>query len=305
MLAEPPNIDRQFLTQFLRRDTGVNKCGFRFTGQGAQEADDSRPARRGDPDRGLQVHGSLDPGADRRPRSSAALHEAEASGLPIVLLDASLPASSPGKYYPSVAFTGFPDAGKKIVETVLDVARSLNRLSDEPIVVLEYVRGRTTTARPGWTRSFPFLRPPAGSTCVLTYDGDQTAAQEAAERYLNDHPKALIILSDHDFGIVGTYLAFAKVWKANSRLLVRGGYAACDARIDDTILKITEAVGDRNIEGYARKALELAPNQMESKPVPERVELPIRIIQNPPRTPPVWGPRTRGNTNSPRDRPIP
>jgi ABC-type sugar transport system substrate-binding protein len=67
-----------------------------------------------------------------------ALHEVEAKGLPIVLLDTPLPASSPGSFYPCVAFTGFADAGKRIVEAVVAEVQKFKLPEDGPALVLEY-----------------------------------------------------------------------------------------------------------------------------------------------------------------------
>ena len=39
---------------------------------------------------------------------------------------------------------------------------------------------------------------------------------------------------------------------------------------------------DRNVEGYARKALQVALDLMEGKPVPERALVDVRFIRTPP-----------------------
>ncbi len=39
---------------------------------------------------------------------------------------------------------------------------------------------------------------------------------------------------------------------------------------------------DRNVEGYARKALQVALDLMDGKPVPERALVDVRFIHTPP-----------------------
>jgi ABC-type sugar transport system substrate-binding protein len=234
----------------------------------------------------------------------AALHEAESKGLPIVLLDTPLPSSVPGKYYPSVGFTGFTEAGKQIVDTVTEDARELRLPEGAPVLILEY--GEKDHYSRQRLESLTTALKAAGRTFeVLGFDGDQKGALATATTYLKDHPKTTIILSDYDFGIAGSFQAFSDLWKANRRIIVRGGYAALDARHDDLIIQMTEALGDRNIEGYARKVLELVIDLMEGRPTPERVELPIRFVRNPLRTLPTTAPKLRELTQPPRVGPSP
>ncbi|MGC8642514.1 MAG: hypothetical protein ACP5XB_21880, partial [Isosphaeraceae bacterium] len=120
---------------------------------------------------------------------------------------------------------------------------------------------------------------------IVTHDGDDKAALDATMKYLHDHPKVSIILADHEVGMVAAYNAALQLSKSSHRTLIRGGYAACDGRTDETILRMTEAVANRNTDGYTLKVLDIALDQMDGKPAPGRVEVPIRFIRNPHRTP--------------------
>jgi ABC-type sugar transport system substrate-binding protein len=302
LLAHPPGIDRQYLAQFLRRDAGVNKCGFRFTSHDLKKP--MTPAQLAEAIRAAAARstGALILEPIDAPEVTEALHEAEARGLPIVLLDSSLPASSPGKFYPVVSITGFPEAGKQIVEAVIDDAQLLNLPADSAILVLEYHQ-KDFYSKPRLDSLISALKAAGRKYEVVTYDGDQTVALELAKAYVKDHPKTSIILADYDFGITAAYQTFAQVWKESKRSIVRGGYGACDIRLDEMIVQMTEAVADRNMEAYSRKALLLALDMMAGKAVPERIDLPVRFIRNPHRNPPSLTPQMREKKGLPPEPP--
>ncbi len=120
ILARPASLDRSYLEQFLRRETGIKKCAFRvFSPQ------DNEPMSPG------QLAGKIRTAAKRStgalilepvdaPEVREALREAESRGLGVVLLDSPLPATSSGKPNPFVTFKGFAEAAKQLVETVAD-----------------------------------------------------------------------------------------------------------------------------------------------------------------------------------------
>lgn len=295
LVAQPPNVDRGFLAQSLRIDAGVNKCGFRFTGQGLKKpmtAAELAAAIRASESRstGALILEPID-----APEVRSALHEVAAKGLSIVLLDTAIPALSPGKYYPSVTFTGFTEAGKQVVDAMIEDARHLKLPEDAPILLLEY-REKDPYSRQRLESLISALKAAGRRHDVVTFAG-QEEAEEAALKYLNDHPQANIILTDFDFGIAGVYQAFTKVYEASQRVVIRGGYGSSDARLDALLVQMTEALANRNTDGFERTVLDLALKQMEGKPVPERVEVPVRFIRNPQRTPMKRNPVAR----DPRD----
>jgi ABC-type sugar transport system substrate-binding protein len=285
LVAQPPDLDRENLVLSLRRESGVNKCGFRFNGQNLK-----KPMTPAELAAAIRAAASRSTGAlilepIDAPEVRDALREAKGKGLPIVLLDTTIPDSSPGKFYPSVSMTGFTGAGKQVVEATIEDAGRLHLQADSPVLVLEN-RQKDRYSQERLEALVSALKAAGRRYEIVAHDGDQKSATDAALKYLHDHPKASIILADHENGVAGAYHAFIDVWKASQRNVVRGGFAACDGRLDDMIVQMTEAVANRNGEEYARKILALALNQMEGKTASERVEVPIRFIRNAPKTPP-------------------
>ena len=91
ILSQPPKVDRLCLIQFLRRDCGIKKCGFRAMNPESQtpmSAAEMAQAIRKASDR---MTGSLIVEPLDDPEVRKALIEAGSKGLPIVLLDTPLP----------------------------------------------------------------------------------------------------------------------------------------------------------------------------------------------------------------------
>ena len=65
-------------------------------------------------------------------------------------------------------------------------------------------------------------------------------------------------------------------------MLIVGGYGANDMRLDMSVKNGISALADRNIEGYTRKALQAALDQIDGKPVPERIEVALPFTRNSP-----------------------
>ena len=90
---------------------------------------------------------------------------------------------------------------------------------------------------------------------LVSFNGEQKGATEVVLEYLKTHPKLTVIISDHDFGVVGAFDAREQWKKTNKNMFAIAGYAACDARLDDNMKTRVQGLIDRNVEGYARKAL--------------------------------------------------
>ena len=135
--ARPANLDEAYLEQTLRRETGAKKCAFRVANM-----IDEKPLS---PE---QVASEIRTAASRStgalilepvdvPEVREALHEAEAKGLKIVLLDSPLPSSSPAKPYPVVTYKGFAEAAKKLVESIASDVKTMQLPADGTILVVE------------------------------------------------------------------------------------------------------------------------------------------------------------------------
>lgn len=293
LLSRPPDIDRLYFAQFLRRDAGLNKCGLRVTGENLKKpmtpvelATAIRAAASGSI--GALILEPID-----APEVRAALHDAEARGLSIVLLDTPLPASSPGKNYPTLSFTGFTEAGRSIVEAVIQDGKAQKLPTDSPILVLES-KTKELTSQARLDSLLTALKASGRKYEVLAYEGDSEVVSKLVDRYLKEHPKAAIIVSDSDAGVIGAFQSSVSLRKSGERMVVLGGFAACDSRLNDLIQRLTPALADRNIEGYARKALQTSLDLMDGKPAPERVELPVPFLRKVLTTPPTFTPQLRG-----------
>jgi ABC-type sugar transport system substrate-binding protein len=295
ILARPASLDRSYLEQFLRRETGIKKCAFRvFSPQ------DNEPMSPG------QLAGKIRTAAKRStgalilepvdaPEVREALREAESRGLGVVLLDSPLPATSSGKPNPFVTFKGFAEAAKQLVETVADDARVLRLPADGTTLVIEN-RDKDFYSRDRLESITSALKAAGRAYDIVSFDGEQKGAAEVVLEYLETHPKLTFILADHDFGVAGAFDAREQWKKASKNMFAIGGYFACDARLTQSVKDHVQGLVDRNVEGYARKALQVALDLMEGQPVPERALVDVRFIHTPPPfIPPVSSEGTVGN----------
>ncbi len=294
ILARPASLDRSYLEQFLRRETGIKKCAFRVYPQ------DNQPVSP------VQLASEIRTAANRStgalilepvdvPEVREALREAESRGLGVVLLDSPLPATSPGKPNPVVTFKGFAEAAKQLVETVADDGRVLRLPADGTTLVIEN-RDKDFYSRDRLESITSALKAAGRAYDIVSFDGKQKGATEVVLEYLKTHPKLTVILADHDFGVAGAFDAQEQWKKTSKNMFAIGGYFACDARLTQSVKDHVQGLVDRNVEGYARKALQVALDLMEGQPVPERALVDVRFIHTPPPfIPPVSSEGTVGN----------
>jgi ABC-type sugar transport system substrate-binding protein len=274
------------MAQFLRRDAALKKCALRVVSpennvpmSPEQLASAIRTAA--NRSTGAVILEPID-----APEVRDALREAEAKALPIVLLDAPLPSSSPGKPYPYVTYRGFVDAGKKLVEVLADDAGLLRLPPDGTTLVIEN-RDKDLYSRQRLESITSALKTASRAYEVVSFEGGLKGAFEIVTEYLKAHPKVTMILADHEFGVAGAYDARAQWKESGKHEVILGGYAACDVRLDQIVKALAEGLANRNVEGYARKAFQVAIDLMDGKPAPERAEVEIRVIHNPPQYQPV------------------
>jgi ABC-type sugar transport system substrate-binding protein len=277
ILSQPPDVDRLYLEQFLRRDAGVKKFAFRSVKpekSGPMSPASLTQAIRAATSRG----GAIIVEPIDAPEVRRALDEAAAKGVSIVLLDTAVPSSSSGKPHPRLTFGGFAGAGKKVVEGALDEAKLMGFPADGKIILTHTSPGDGYSDRR--FRSLADALEAAGRTFeVLPLDtGDGQSDKVLA--MLRSHPNTIIILFDDDYGLAAAHFARKKWVENGHREIVLAGYAACDIRLDIIVKGKAAALVDRNIEGYSRKALQLAIDQVEGRPVPEVTELEVTSARN-------------------------
>jgi ABC-type sugar transport system substrate-binding protein len=265
-------MDRLYLEQFLRRDTGVKKCGFRCIKP--EKADSMTPAELAKAIRAAANRGTgavvLEP--IDAPEVRDAVQDAVKKGTVIVLLDTPLASFSPGNPLPVVAVKGFAEAGKNIVDVVIEEA-GLFHLPSDGKVLLTHNTQADSYGKDRLESLASALKAAHRSYEVIPFNGDQQVAADLVLNYLKAHPSVTILLSDEEYGLSACYQA-RRTWVGEGKSeLIMGGYAASDQRLDLLVKGRSSAVADRNVEGYTRKALQLALDQMDGKPVPERTEI--------------------------------
>ena len=218
LLARPPGLDRAYLEQFVRRYAGIKRCAFRTV-----KPKDEQPMTPEELAREIRTAANRSTGAIllepiAAPEVTDALREAESRGLGVVLLDSPLPATSPGKLHPFVTFDGFAEAGKQLVETVFEDARLMRLPAEGTTLVLEN-RTRDYYSRDRLESITAALKAAGRTYDLVSFDGDQSGASQVVLNYLAEHPKATVILADHDFGVVGSYRGASQMEENESRLV--------------------------------------------------------------------------------------
>jgi ABC-type sugar transport system substrate-binding protein len=297
ILSQPPSVDRLFMEQFLRRDAGTKKSAFRSvkpeTGEPMTAAQLAQAIRKAaDHGAGALILEAID-----APEVQAAISDAESKGTVIVLLDTPLPSPSPGKARPYVEIKGFAEAGKQIVQTVIDEARLYHLPANgSALVVQNSVQDKQSAQRlESLTRALKAAGRPYE---VVGFNGDQQAGMELILKYLTDHPQTTILLAEEDYGLSAGFQARRNLVSESNRQVIVGGYGANDMRLDMAVKNGISALADRNIEGYSRKALQLALDQMDGKPTPERIEVEMPFTRNQPEHYPAMAePKKTGQEN--------
>src|SRR5208337_3853196 len=233
ILARPASLDRLYLEQFLRRETGLKKCAFRLV-----SPQDNEPMSPGQFASEIRTAANRSTGAlilepVDVPEVREALREAESRGLGILLLDSPLPATSPGKPYPFVTFKGFAEAAKQLVETMADDARVLHLPADGTLVVEN--RDKDFYSRDRLESITSALKAAGRAYDIVSFDGEEKEAAKLVLEYLKTHPKLTVILADHDFGVAGAFNAREQWRKTSKNMFAIGGYFACDARLSQHV----------------------------------------------------------------------
>lgn len=278
IVSQPPDVDRLYLEQFLRRDVGVQKFAFRSTKPEKDTPMSPEAVARA-------IRAAIDRGAGAiiieaidAPEVREALREAESQGIAIVLLDVAVPSSSPGKPYPRIVFKGFEEKGRRLVEGALEEARLLRFPADGTIAIV-----RSKRKDPYSDQRFESIIVPlkqAGRKFEVIEIEAENKQSALVTAFLNAHPDTIILLYDEDYGLAAAHEARRKWVEAGHREIILAGYTACDIRLDILVKSKSSAMVDRNIEGYTRKALQLALDQIDGKSVPDILEVEMPFLRN-------------------------
>ncbi|MFO0892496.1 MAG: hypothetical protein U0790_25555 [Isosphaeraceae bacterium] len=281
LLSEPPKAERQYLAQFLRRDTGLNRCAFRMT-----VPENLRPFTAAELAEAIRAATNRSTGAllvepIDAPEVRQALLDAQSRGLPVVLLDRTLEGASPGKSFPYVVLKGFEEGARKLVTSLVDDAKAMGHAPDSPAVYFAS-RNRDVYQKQKQEAMTAALKEAKRTFDVVPFEGDQKVVSGLLAQHLKDHPKLSIVLGDDEYAVAGSFELLEPWKKKDRKALAAGGLAVASQCLDAKVVHYTQGLVDRNVEGYARKLLQLALDLMGRKNVPERNEIELSFVHRSP-----------------------
>jgi ABC-type sugar transport system substrate-binding protein len=272
ILARPPDADRLYFEQVLRRELAKVLIPLRCNQPDPQKRsspEDLAGAIRAAVSRGVA-------GVVIEPSDEAvvidALYDAVGRGVAVLLLDRPV-AVRGGKSMHWVEYTAFADVGRQIVAAVLEADRNQKPAKPGRIVFLHH-----RSDDPYLERSFKSLVEPAkaaGKTMeMLEFDGDLEDGMAALRKSLEADPDIDILLADDALGVYVGFRIHVERTTSGRRGFLLAGYTPNDYRIV-TFLDRIYVIGDRSVESYASKTSRAIRSLMEGKTVGELVEVPV------------------------------
>jgi ABC-type sugar transport system substrate-binding protein len=277
ILTRPNTIDREYLTQIVRKEAGKRMLSFRLTkpepGEPTSAAWMARAIRKAAELRYAVILEPLD-----APEVCEALRMFQTTGLGILLLDD--PHSCPG---PSVSthrirFTGFSDCGEAIVRTALEEATVQELPADQSIAI---VRNRLTDAYSSQRQDSvtDALKMRKRLFDIVEFEGSQSEAHLRLIDYLKTHPKRPIVLALDHPGLLGAYKAHAELSTQKRPAFVLAGYALSDVRTGFPGHTACVGFAYQDLDVYSRKAAEIVVSLSNGKSVPLMFESELPFIR--------------------------
>jgi ABC-type sugar transport system substrate-binding protein len=277
ILARPPDPDRVYFDSVLRHELAKALIPLRLT-----QPDSQKPSSAEDLARAIRTAvGRGIAGLVVEPIEEAvaidALYDAVDRGVPVLLLDRSVPARG-GKTIPRVEYTAFAEVGRQIVAALLETDRKLKAAKPGRIVFLHH-----RSDDPYLERAYKSLLGPcqaAGKPMeILEFDGDAELGIAKLQKSLEADPGMDILVADDAVGVYVGFRIHVEWSQSDRRGFLLAGYTANDYRIV-TFLDFMFCMGDRSVGSYAAKASRAIRSLMEAKPVEDVVEVPVTFIQS-------------------------
>jgi ABC-type sugar transport system substrate-binding protein len=272
ILARPANDDRAYLAQALRRELGKVRIPMRLIEPDSPERSSPEAlagAIRAAADRG--VAGLIVEPRDE-PVVIDALYDALGRGSAVLLLDHSIPARD-GRTIPRVEYTGLADAGRQIVDDVLDADRKLKRAQPGRAIILHH-RSHDVYIDRCLASLLEPLRATGGKFEVVSFEGDSDRAIAALRKALDADPAIHIVLADDKYGMAAGVNLRTEWSRANRPDFLLAGYSPYDSRSPDMINRARSFV-DRSVESYAFKTFQAIRSLLDGKPVADAVAVPV------------------------------
>jgi ABC-type sugar transport system substrate-binding protein len=272
ILARPANNDRAYLEQALRRELGKARIPLRLTAPDSPERSSPEAlagAIRAAADRG--VAGLIVEPRDQ-PVVVDALYDALGRGSAVLLLDRSIPARG-GRTIPRVEYTGLADAGRRVVEDVLEAHRYLKRAHAGRTIVLHHRSDDVYMERCLASLLEP-LRAAGEKPEVVAFEGDVDHAIAALRKSLDGDPAIDILLVDDQIGMTAGLNLRTEWAQARHPDFLLAGYSPYDSRSSE-MLNRASALADRSVESYAMKTFQAIQSLLDGQPVGDVVAVPV------------------------------
>jgi ABC-type sugar transport system substrate-binding protein len=272
ILARPANDDRVYLTQALRRELGKALIPLQVSVPDSPEKSSPEALAatiRAAADRG--VAGLIvEPRDD--PAVIDALYDALGRGCAVLLLDRPVPARG-GKAIPRVEYTGLAEAGRQIVDDILEADRSFKRAHPGRVIILHHRSDDLYIDRCLASLLEP-LRAAGRSPEVVAFEGDIDLAVAAVRKSMDADPTVDILLADDRDGVAAS-VNLRKEWiQAGRREFLLAGYSPYDHRTPDAFQR-ARSFADRSVETYATKTFQAIRSLIDGKPVGDVVAVPV------------------------------
>jgi ABC-type sugar transport system substrate-binding protein len=278
ILAGPARDDRAYLVQALRRELGDALIHFRVAEPDSPER--SSPAGlvaaiKSAVDRG--VAGLIVEPLDD-PVVVDALYDAIRRGSSVLLLDRPVPARQ-GRTIPRVEYTGLADAGRQIVEDIVDANRKLKRAHPGRAVVLHH-RSSDAYADRCLASLLEPLRARGQKLEVVSFEGDPNRAIAALRKSLDADPAVDMVLADDSYGMIAAMNLRTEWTKPGRPEFLIAGYSPYDSRNPD-VLNRARSFADRSVEAYTLKTFQAMRGLLDGKPVGDVVGVPVTVHRQP------------------------
>ncbi len=276
ILSRPPNGDQTFMAQILRQRAGKAQTSFRSF---APDPDHPRPVEW----TVKAIEAATEMGAsgllvevDPDRAIVEALARARSKGLAVLSLETPLPTVD-GKPFTLLTYGSFPEAGRKIVKTMMDAALKFPDFRSTRILIIDNRAGGVYREARLESLTAP-LRDLGQKWDIVSFDGTETDALRSLNKAITrPGPRVSVVLAQEDVGLFTAHRALLSRIEQNQPEFLIGGYFSYDGRSGHELLGKVIAFGDRAVSTFATRAFETITLMIDGKPVEDRVEVPIMV----------------------------
>lgn len=216
------------------------------------------------------------------PETAAALQEAQAQGVPLVLLDRPVSSLSEASPVTLVTYAPFAESATQLVAAVKAAAKR-DRLREDGVAVL-LVNTITDPRSAERVEALKRAIANAGLTLVETvmFTGISQHAQPPLVERLAADPRVTMVFADEDRGTASAHHTACSM--IEERRFTVAGYTNFTNKTAGLIRQEATAVADRNELGFIEQAIDAAVSLGHGERVPSRIEIahPVDVGKRPP-----------------------